>query len=324
MDLSLVLPSEVLWNIFQRLSPVDLRALGAANHTFHALVHDDDSLWRSVYAHRWPGSRPHLPAEGSPPDVTGPWRTAVERRERALRWAALLATEGQEEPSSLIANPRRRFDYLAELVGLLAERRSEEAGQIRRLGEKLARGLAESTISSVLESRHPASVVRLACVALADLAFEEAALGVVLQAQLATYTGGGFQDQCFSSSLTRNLAAAYLHATMGLSLMDVTGTDLKVPAALLPTETFEDFNDVACANLISPQEASTTDTTSMASRAVAPTADSVRQLCQVLTGSWRGYYFYPRADTYDEEMRLTLAFTQGAALGSLPLRVLIF
>ena len=46
---------------------------------------------------------------------------AVERRERTLRWIALMAAEGRQEPPSLLTDARRRFDYFAELLAILAE-----------------------------------------------------------------------------------------------------------------------------------------------------------------------------------------------------------
>jgi hypothetical protein len=250
----------------------------------------------------WRGSRARLPPEVQEgTQALGQWRLAVERRERTLRWAALLATEGQEEPSSIIADERRRFDYLAELVAILAER-SDAAKQVRSLGERLISGIWESTIDPVLDNRRPLSVVRLAYAALADLIFDDLTLGFVLQMHLSKRDGHSLHGWCIDGSLAMRMVAAYLHAVLGLSsLPDVKGTSMKIPVSLIPMEAFGEDVEIGLEHEAEPA-------TPPSSTKASP--EDVRSLCQTLTGSWRGYYVYPMDGARDEEMRLTLNITK--------------
>lgn len=310
-DLTLTLPPEVLWTIAQHLGPADLRALSATSRLFQALVHDD-CLWHAVYARVWSRPRPPLPTQGVQSVAWGPWRWAVERRERTLRWVALMAAEGQQEPPSLLADARRRFDYFAELLAILADH-SKAGDQVRRLGEQLVYGISRSTVAPTIESRHPRAVVRLAFYALAELIIHDLSLGIIVEMELAVGSGQALHLRNFGSDFAMSMATAYLHAGLGLCRVQryshdvkVKGMSVKLPAALLPVEKFDDRED--------PQQQPLEPAApSGEGSEVVPPAPEVLGLCQALTGSWRGYYFFSNMNT-ENEMLLTLAVTDRGEL----------
>lgn len=221
-----------------------------------------------------------------------------------------MAAEGRQEPPSLLTDARRRFDYFAELLAILAEH-SVEGDQVRRLGEHLVYGISRSTVAPTIESRHPQAVVRLAYYALAELIVHDLSLGIIVEMELAVGNGQALHLRNFGSDFAMSMATAYLHAGLGLCRraqnVKVKGASVKLPAALLPVEKFDDSGDPQQQSLEpaapSPREGCE----------VVPPAPEVLELCQALTGSWRGYYFLSDMNT-ENEMILTLAVTDRGEL----------
>lgn len=276
------LPPEVLWHIAHHLDPADVRALGAAHQAFAGLAHDD-GLWHAIYRRMWPGQTLH-------PGLArqeGAWRLAVARREQSLRWVALVAEA--KEPAS---DPRTRFDHLAELVIILAEH-AEESIKIRLLGLALMNGLLKALEPA---KKRPSPAVRLVYTALAYLAFDDVAFGEPLREQFVIDQPQikAMWKRQFSSSIGMSMAVSYFFASLALRQTHPCN-NIKIAPSLLPLETFEESESaqLEASALLDDQQRS--------------------ELCRMLSGWWRGFYFYPDA-TADPEMRLYLVANEDGLL----------
>ncbi|ELR17964.1 Fbox domain containing protein [Acanthamoeba castellanii str. Neff] len=319
------LPPEVLWHIAHHLDPADVRALGAAHQAFAGLAHDD-GLWHAIYRRMWPGQTLHpglARQEGMHHHHhlllllllllrcnIRAWRLAVARREQSLRWVALVAEA--KEPAS---DPRTRFDHLAELVIILAEH-AEESIKIRLLGLALMNGLLKALEPA---KKRPSPAVRLVYTALAYLAENEdedkyededdesegssetktaryVAFGEPLREQFVIDQPQikAMWKRQFSSSIGMSMAVSYFFASLALRQTHPCN-NIKIAPSLLPLETFEESESaqLEASALLDDQQRS--------------------ELCRMLSGWWRGFYFYPDA-TADPEMRLYLVANEDGLL----------